>query len=67
MKIIIDRFEGEFAVVELENGNMVDIPKCILPNEAKEGSVLSITLEIDETEERANRIEDKFKSLFDND
>jgi hypothetical protein len=41
MKVVIDRFEGEIAVIELENGDMVDIPKKILPNNAKEGSIVN--------------------------
>ncbi|HHW46319.1 MAG TPA: DUF3006 domain-containing protein [Clostridiales bacterium] len=38
-KYIIDRFEGEFAVCEYE-GSMVDIPRRLIPENAKEGSVL---------------------------
>lgn len=35
MRIIIDRFEGNFAVVELENRTMVNMPLELLPAEAK--------------------------------
>lgn len=64
MKITIDRFEEEFAIVELENGEIIEIPKVILPIEAKEGDVVSITVEKTETEERKKRIQNKFDRLF---
>lgn len=37
--IIIDRFEGEFAVVE-DNGIMKNIPKNLLEDNLTEGSVI---------------------------
>lgn len=64
MKIIIDRFEGDFVIVELEDKELVDFPRILLPEEAKEGDVLSITIDEDETEIRRKRIQDKFDSLF---
>lgn len=59
--VIIDRFEGNFAVCENKNGEMVDIDKSKLPKEAKEGSVLiikgdKIEIDYDETENKKNRI-----------
>ena len=41
MKGIIDRFEGEFAVVETDGG-FVNVPKAKLPAEAKEGAVIDL-------------------------
>lgn len=64
MKFTIDRFEGEFAIVELENKEMLDIPKAILPIEAKEGDIISVSVEQGETEERKERIQSKFDRLF---
>ena len=40
MRLIIDRFEGDFAVVELEDRSTIDIPKKLIPKGAKEGDVL---------------------------
>lgn len=37
---ILDRFEGEFAVCEDENGDMRSIAKAELPKNIKEGDVL---------------------------
>ncbi|WP_186429498.1 DUF3006 domain-containing protein [Clostridium sp. BSD9I1] len=66
MKVIIDRFEGDFAVCEKENKAMIDIPKEILPEEAKEGDVLNINISIDteETENRKKIIEELTKDIW---
>lgn len=64
MKIIIDRFEGEFAVVELENGQTADIPSVLVPPEAAEGSVLEIRCLKGETEERRRAVREKMNSIF---
>ncbi|MEA4903127.1 DUF3006 domain-containing protein [Desulfitobacterium sp.] len=40
MKGTIDRFEGNYAVVELENRNIINVPKELLPVEAREGDVI---------------------------
>ena len=37
---IIDRFEGEYAVVEREDQGMLKIPRSELPHDAHEGDVL---------------------------
>ena len=42
MKVIIDRFEGSYAVCERENGNVMDVIIIDLPSGAKEGDVLCI-------------------------
>lgn len=60
MKVIIDRFEGEYAVAELPDKSFVNLPKVLVPD-AKEGDVISITVEEGETKARAERI----KSLMD--
>lgn len=66
MKVIIDRFEGDFAVCEKENKIMVDIPKEIVPEEAKEGDVLIISISVDaeETEKRKKIIEELTKDIW---
>lgn len=57
MKVIIDRFEGDFAVVELPDKTMVNMLKTLLPSEAKEGDVISITVDKEETKNRRAHIE----------
>jgi hypothetical protein len=69
MKVVIDRFEGNYAVCEKENREMIDIEKSRVPIEAKEGYVLNIegdviTIDIDETERRKKEIEELTKNLW---
>ena len=42
MKVTIDRFEGNYAVCEKENREMVNIEKCRIPSDAQEGDILLI-------------------------
>ncbi|MEA4890739.1 MAG: DUF3006 domain-containing protein [Clostridiaceae bacterium] len=71
MKVILDRFEGEFAVCEVAGERrMIQILKSSCPAAAKEGDVLLIdqeTVSIDtaETQARKERITDLMKSLWD--
>ncbi|AEB74714.1 conserved hypothetical protein [Clostridium botulinum BKT015925] len=66
---VIDRFEEEFAVVELDDRKVINILKEKLPKEAKEGYVIkiadeSITIDYEETEKRKKEIEELTKDLF---
>ncbi|MGH2331196.1 DUF3006 domain-containing protein [Thermoanaerobacter mathranii] len=62
---IIDRFEGDWAVIEYGNRTF-NFPKELLPKEAKESDVLNfdITIDREETEKRRKAIEDLAKDLF---
>jgi len=40
MRIVIDRFEGDYAVLDVD-GEMVDFPRRAVPADAKEGTILS--------------------------
>ncbi len=64
MKVIIDRFEGDYAVVELEVGKSVNIPKILIPD-AKEGDVIKIIIDRDTTEERKKQIQELVNNVFD--
>lgn len=65
---VIDRFEGEFSVIELDDGTMINMEINLLPKEAKEGYVLNLTDEItinyEETEKRKKEIEELTEGLF---
>lgn len=65
MKWIIDRFEGDFAVVECD-GSCFDLPKYALPKDADEGDVVEVIINKNETEKVKNDAEKLLKSLFDN-
>ena len=68
MKAVIDRFEGDYAVVLFGDDEMkVDIPRALLPADVKEGNWLKVTFETDHdtTRERKERISgllDKLKN-----
>ena len=64
MKIIVDRFEGNIAVVELEDGNIIDCPKALLPPNAKEGSIINITVDENATEEKLQKLTNRMNKLF---
>jgi hypothetical protein len=57
MKLIIDRFEGDWAVIEYNNSTF-NLPKDLLPEGVKEGLVIDIKVEINKaaTEERKESI-----------
>lgn len=63
MKVIIDRFENDYALVETEDNIIVEIPKALVPN-AKEKDVVEITILKSVTEERKEIIENKMNNLF---
>lgn len=76
MKAVIDRFEGDFAVIEINDGNdFINMNRSALPDNAKEGSVLDVVLDAngkidaikldkDETARRAENIADLMKRVF---
>ena len=44
-KVIIDRIEEGFAVIELDEGNYIDVPLKYLPAGVKEGQALILSIE----------------------
>lgn len=56
MKVVIDRFEEDWAIVEMENGDMQQLSVKLLPSMAAEGDVLTIEIDEEETERRKNRL-----------
>ena len=62
MRIVIDRIEGDFAVVELAAGQTVDVPLGIFPG-ASEGDIYHISKEEREETDTKNKIQDKFNRL----
>ena len=63
MKVIIDRFEGEYAVAEMPDGKMVNIPKVLLP-EAEEGDVVEIKINKNETQKLKDEISELMESVW---
>ena len=61
--LIIDRFEGEFAVVETSTG-FINIPRSELPASAREGDVIELGVDEESTDARKERIESMMDQLF---
>jgi len=68
MKAVIDRFEGELAVLLLgDKGEFrLNFPLSLLPADCREGDVLNISIERDpeatqQTKERVSNLMDKLK------
>ena len=62
MRVIIDRIEERFAVCELEDGKLINIPRELF-EDVKEGDVFDIV--ITKNEEVKEERTQKARSLFD--
>ncbi len=66
MKAVIDRFEGDYAVVLFGDEEIkVGIPKKLLPDDAREGSWLKVSFELDQegTQKQKEKIQDLLDKL----
>ena len=61
--LIIDRLEGDFAVIETDKG-MIDVPRSDIPDNAKEGDTLRFIVDADDTKARKERIEGLMNKVF---
>ena len=64
MKVIIDRFEGEFAVVELPDRTTANMSVKLLEPGFKEGDIVEIRILQSETQSRKKAMDDLVKDLF---
>ena len=63
MKVIIDRFEGTYAIVEITKGVFEQIPNSLLPD-AQEGDIINISIEKTETKKRKEEIKKLMNQVF---
>lgn len=63
MKVIIERFEGDTAVIEIDKDTFANMDRKLL-SDAEEGDVINITIEKDETKKRKDRISALMNDLF---
>lgn len=61
---IIDRFEENFAVIECEDKSTFNIPRAILPRNAKEGDVIILSAKINKA--ATTEFKNQHKGLLDN-
>ena len=69
MIVVIDRFEGMYAVCEKEDMTIINIKRSLVPKEAKEGDVLNIEgdvirIDINETKKQKSKIEKLAEDLW---
>lgn len=65
--LIIDRFEGDYAVVEYSGENeteTMEIPRELVPDDAKEGAILKLVVDKKSTQKRKKEIDDLADDLF---
>ncbi|MGX8794747.1 DUF3006 domain-containing protein [Fusibacter sp. JL298sf-3] len=62
--LIVDRFEGSYAVIECGDGSFINLPAVELPAGVKEGDVLSIAVDSEATERRRASLQSRLNSLF---
>lgn len=65
-RVRIDRIEGELVVLECD-GRSVDVPRALVPAEAREGDVLSIVVDRDATDAARRDVSAKRARLSQND
>lgn len=63
MQVVVDRIEEDYIVVELEDGSVVDVPKVLIPG-AKEGDVIDIYINRDETDKKNTEVNKLMDELF---
>jgi len=64
--MIIDRFEGDWAVIEYGRDTF-NFPRALLPEGAREGDVVRFAVQIDNdnTPKRRKKAEESLRQLFD--
>ena len=63
MQVVVDRIEEDYIVVELEDGNVVDVPKVLIPG-ASEGDIIDIYINRDETNKKNTEVKKLMDDLF---
>lgn len=64
MNWIIERIEEDIALCEINEKLIIEVPVTALPQGVKEGSVISLCVDSNETEKRKEKINSLMNSLF---
>lgn len=68
--MVIDRIEGDVAVVEVGRGEFLEVPAASIGGRARDGAVVrkapdgALTIDEGATEERRGRVAERARSLF---
>lgn len=63
MQVTVDRIEEDYIVLELENGNIIDVPKELIPG-AKEGDIVDIYINKEDRKNRESEVKKLMDDLF---
>lgn len=63
MIVVIDRFEGDQAILEIKAGEYARMSRALLPN-AKEGDMVRIEIDFGTTQKRKEAAEQLIADLF---
>lgn len=63
MQVVVDRIKEDYIVLELEDGSVVDVPKVLIPG-AKEGDIVDIYINRDETDKKNTEVKKLMDDLF---
>ena len=63
MRVIVDRIEDNYMVIELEDGRFINISIDLIPD-IKEGDVIDININHEETLKRKKEITQVMNDLF---
>lgn len=63
MKVILDRFESDYAIIEVDEDNIISVPRILVGN-AKEGDVIKIEVDKSNTDKRKKDIQKLMDSVF---
>ncbi len=62
--MILDRIEGDIAVLELDDGNYLTLPKTYLPDGVQEGDILKLMVDTDATQKKVQTVKETMHRLF---
>ena len=63
MEYVVDRIENDMVLLEMPDGDCVDVPRKLLPD-AKEGDIVNITVDSQKTEKRKEELEKRANRLW---
>ena len=63
MQVVVDRIEEDYIVLELDNGDIIDVPRELIPG-AREGDIVDIYINRDETNAKKEEVKKLMDDLF---
>jgi len=64
MRVTIDRFEGDYAIVVLDDMTKVNLHRILVPKAAKEGDLLQIKVDQKATKEQQQQVAELMEDVW---